>query len=113
MNIVSIGKRVAAIGAAVVMIGTAGPVALAGASTLPAATPAMVSPLGPIGAFGPVGGAYQAGAAAAIGGWNAGTAGAVGGWNAGAAALGLPFQFTVNAGGPFGVHTAGLAPLTG
>jgi hypothetical protein len=25
--------------------------------------------------------------------------------------MGLPFQFTVNAGGPFGVNTAGIAPL--
>ena len=104
MQIVSIGKRAAAIGAAVFIIATAGPVALAGAQALP--TP------GPAAAPGPIAGAYQAGAAAAIGGWNAGTAGAVGGWNAGAAALGLPFQFTVNTGGPFGVHTAGIAPLT-
>jgi hypothetical protein len=102
---VSIGKRAAAIGAAVVMIATAGPITLAGAATAPTAAPAA-PPLGPIG------GAYQAGAAAAIGGWNAGADAAVGGWNAGAAALGMPFQFTVNAGGPFGVHTAGIAPLT-
>jgi hypothetical protein len=102
-QIVSIGKRAAAIGAAVVVIATAGPVTLAGASTTSAAAPVAVP--------GPIAGAYQAGAAAAIGGWNAGTAGAVGGWNAGAAAMGLPFQFTVNAGGPFGVNTAGIAPL--
>ena len=103
----SIRKRAVAIGAAVVMIGTAGPVALAGASTVPvsASAPATAS------AVGPIDGAFQAGTAAAIGGFNAGTAGAVGGWNAGATALGLPFQFTVNTGGPFGVHTAGVAPL--
>jgi hypothetical protein len=102
---VSIGKRAAAIGAAVVMIATAGPVTLAGAATVPTAAPTAAAPVGPIA------GAYQAGAAAAIGGWNAGADAAVGGWNAGAAALGMPFQFTVNAGGPFGVHTAGIAPL--
>jgi hypothetical protein len=62
---------------------------------------------------GPISGAYQAGAAAAIGGWNAGADAAVGGFNAGAIALGLPFQFGVTA-GPLGLHTAGvvgLAPL--
>jgi hypothetical protein len=88
------------------MIGTAGPVALAGASTVPVSATAPP----PAAAVGPIGGAFQAGAAAAIGGFNAGTAGAVGGWNAGAAALGMPFQFTVN-GGPFGINTAGVAPL--
>jgi hypothetical protein len=85
------------------MIATAGPVALAGASTVPTAAP--------VAAPGPIAGAYQAGAAAALGGWNAGADAAVGGWNAGAAAMGLPFQFTVAAAGPFGVHTAGIAPL--
>jgi hypothetical protein len=44
-------------------------------------------------------------------GWNAGADAAIGGWNAGATALGLPFQFTVNT-GAFGVHAAGLAPVT-
>jgi hypothetical protein len=67
----------------------------------PAATP-----------VGPVGAAYQAGTAAAVGGWNAGADAAVGGWNAGASALGLPFQFTVQTTGPLGVHSAGIAPLT-
>jgi hypothetical protein len=97
---VSIGKRAAAIGAAVAIIATASPVALASASTTQATAP------------GPIAGAYQAGAVAAIGGWNAGADAAVGGWNAGAAAMGLPFQFTVNTGGPFGLHTGGIAPLT-
>jgi hypothetical protein len=103
---VSIGKRAAAIGAAVAIIASAAPVALASASTTQAAAPpAMFAP-------GPIAGAYQAGADAAIGGWNAGADAAVGGWNAGAAAMGLPFQFTVNTGGPFGLHTGGIAPLT-
>ena len=100
----SIRKRAAVVGAVVTMIATAGPITLAGASTVPTAVPAPIS-------VGPIAGAYQAGAAAAIGGFNAGTAGAVGGWNAGAAALGLPFQFTDNAGGAFGIHTVGVAPL--
>ncbi|HTE60266.1 MAG TPA: hypothetical protein VK631_07930 [Solirubrobacteraceae bacterium] len=101
----TIRKRAAVVGAVVTMIATAGPITLAGASTVPTAAPAPFS-------LGPASGAYAAGAAAAVGGFNAGTAGAVGGWNAGAAALGLPFQFTDNAGGPFGVHTVGVAPLT-
>jgi hypothetical protein len=103
---VSIGKRAAIVGAAVAMIATAGPVAGAGASTVPVAAPAAVWPVGSIG------GAYQAGAQAALGGWNAGADAAVGGWNAGAAALGMPFQFTVNTWGPLGVHVAGVAPLS-
>jgi hypothetical protein len=102
---VSIGKRAAGIGATAAMIAIGGPVALAGASTGPAATPAAVGA-----PSGPVIGAYQAGAAAMIGGLNAGAEAAVGGWNAGAAALGLPFQFTTNAWGPF--HVPGVAPLT-
>jgi hypothetical protein len=102
---VSVLKRAAGIGAAAAIMATAGPVALAGASAVPAAAPSA-SPLGPIA------GAYQAGAAAAIGGWNAGADAAVGGWNAGAAALGLPFQFTVNTWGPLGLHAPGIAPLT-
>jgi hypothetical protein len=102
---VSIGKRVAGIGAAVAMIAAAGPVGVAGAATVPAvAPPAIVSPVGPLS------GAYQAGADAAIGGWNAGADAAVGGWNAGAAALGLPSQLTVNTSGPLGVHTVGVTP---
>jgi hypothetical protein len=101
---VSIGKRAAGIGAAVAMIATVGPVAVAGAATAPAAAPvAVASP------FPQVSGAYQAGAAALIGGLNAGADAAVGGWNAGAAALGLPFQFTTNAWGP--LHVPGVAPL--
>jgi hypothetical protein len=104
---VSIGKRAAGIGAAVAMFATVGPVTLAGASTVPAPAPAaLVSPAGPSVA------AYQAGVAAAIGGLNAGADAAVGGWNAGAAALGLPFQFTVNTWGPLGLHAPGIAPLT-
>ena len=94
----SIRKRAAVIGATAVMIAVAGP----------AAAQAQVGAPPP---SGPVAGAYQAGAVAAIGGFNAGTAAAVGGWNAGAAALGMPFQFTVNAGGPFGLYTAGIAPI--
>jgi hypothetical protein len=110
-HMMSIGKRAAGIGAAVAMIATAGPVSLAGASTAPSAGPAaVVSPV--VSPVGPIGGAFQAGADAAIGGWNAGADAAVGGWNAGAAALGLPFQFTVNSSGPFGLHTAGVASLT-
>jgi hypothetical protein len=97
---VSIGKRAAGIGAAVAMIVSAGPVSLA------AAAPAPVAPAGPFTA------AYQAGSAAALGGWNAGADAAVGGWNAGATALGLPFQFTLNTSGPMGLHTAGVAPVT-
>lgn len=104
---VSIGKRAAGIAASVAMFATAGPVALASASTAPtAARAAVAAPLGPIT------GAYKAGADAAIGGWNAGADAAVGGWNAGLAVFGLPFQFTVNAGGPFGLHTAGIGPVT-
>jgi hypothetical protein len=103
----SICKRAAGVGAAVAMFAAVGPVALAGAATLPVAIPApapMVFPAGPIGA------AYQAGADAAIGGLNAGADGAVGGWNAGAAALGLPFQFTTTAWGPLKVP--GVAPIS-
>jgi hypothetical protein len=96
----SICKRAAGVGAAVAMCATVGPISLAGAATIPVAIPApapMVYPAGPIG------GAFQAGADAAIGGLNAGTDGAVAGWNAGAAALGLPFQFNENAWGPLKV----------
>ncbi|MCW3015361.1 MAG: hypothetical protein JWO02_2453 [Solirubrobacterales bacterium] len=114
---VSIGKRVAGIGAAVAMIAAAGPVAVAGAATVPVAAPAaMVSPVmssvGPFRPFGPISAADQAGADAAIGGWNAGADAAVGGLNAGAVALGLPFQLNVNTSGPLGLHTAGVAPLS-
>ena len=108
----SIGKRAAGLGAAVAMIATIGPVSAAGASTVPTAAPvpaALVSPV--VWPAGPVSGAFQAGADAAIGGWNAGADAAVGGFNAGAAALGLPFQFTVNAGGPLGLHSAGMTSL--
>jgi hypothetical protein len=101
---IAIGKRAAGIGAAVAMIASAGPIAFAGASTAQAAPPAAVFPPGPIGD------AFQAGTAAAIGGWNAGADAAVGGWNAGATALGLPFHFTVNTGGPLGLHGPGVAP---
>ena len=101
---VPVWKRVAGIGAAVAMIATAGPVAAAGAATLPA-LPAAAPPAAQ------VTGPFQTGAAAGIAGWNAGVAGGVGGLNAGAAALGLPFQLTINTGGPFGLDTTGLAPL--
>jgi hypothetical protein len=104
---VSIRKRAAGIGAVIAIAAAAAPVT-ANAAILPVATPApVVAPVGPVGA------AYQAGTAAAIGGWNAGADAAIGGWNAGAAALGLPFQFTVNTQNRLGVHSAGLAPLTG
>jgi hypothetical protein len=102
-HMLSIGKRVAGIGVAAALIAAAGPVTVAGATTVPTATSSMISPVGPFA------GAWQAGADAAIGGWNAGADAAVGGWNAGAAALGMPFQFTVHAGGPLGLHTAGIA----
>jgi hypothetical protein len=101
---VSIRKRVAAVGAAAAMIAVAGPVSGAGAATFPVVAPVQA---------GPISGAYQAGAAAAIGGWNAGADAAVGGFNAGAAALGLPFQFGVNTSGPLGLHTAGVVGATG
>jgi hypothetical protein len=88
------------------MIAAVGPVAVAGASTSRVATPpAMVAPVGPFSA------AFQAGSDAAIGGWNAGTDAAVGGLNAGAAALGMPFQLTVNTSGPLGLHVGALAAL--
>jgi hypothetical protein len=103
----SIGKRAVGIGAAVAMFALAGPVALAGAASVPTAIPAPSPVVYPAG---PIAGAYQAGAQAAIGGLNAGADAAVGGWNAGAAALGLPFQFTINNWGPW--HVPGVAPLT-
>jgi hypothetical protein len=102
----SISKRVAGLGAALAMFAAAGPVAAASASTVPTAAPALVYPAGPIG------GAYQAGVDAAVGGLNAGSVAAVGGWNAGAAALGLPFQFTTTSVGPLGLQVPGVAPLT-
>lgn len=110
---VSIGKRVAGIAAAAAMFATVGPVSLAGAATVPVAAPISVAaPAGPaLSLLGPISGAYQAGADAAIGGFNAGTDGAVGGWNAGLAAMGVPFHFTVGTSGPFGLHTAGFAML--
>jgi hypothetical protein len=96
----SVRKRAAGIAAATALLATAGPVSLAAAATAPAATPAPVST------------PYQVGAAAALAGWNAGADAAVGGFNAGLTALGLPFQFTANTWAPFGLHIAGLAPLT-
>lgn len=102
----SIWKRAVGVGAAVAMCAAAGPVALAGASTVPIAAPVAVSyPAGPIGA------AFQAGTIAAVGGLNAGAVAAVGGWNAGATALGLPFQFTTSTFGPLGLDVPGMAPL--
>jgi hypothetical protein len=110
-DMLSIRKRAAGIGAAVAILATVGPVTMANAATVPTVTPtAVVSPV--VLPAAPISGAFQAGAAAAIGGWNAGADAAVGGWNAGAAALGLPFQFTANASGPLGLHTAGVAPLS-
>jgi hypothetical protein len=106
-QMMSISKRVASTGAIVAILATAGPVAAASASTVPTAAPAaVVSPVGPIG------GAYQAGVLAAVGGLNAGADAAVGGWNAGAAALGLPFQFTTTSFGPLGLHVPGVGPLS-
>ena len=98
----SLAKRAAGLGAVVAAIAVAGPVSGASAATLP--TPLQ----GPgVAQSGP----YQAGIDAAVGGWNAGADAAVGGWNAGAAALGLPFQFTVQSGGPLGLHSAGVTSL--
>jgi hypothetical protein len=115
---VPISKRAASVGAAVAMIATAGPVAVAGAATVPVTSPAIVANVNmqnPYGATWKAGidqasGPFQAGAQAAIGGWNAGADAAVGGWNAGLTALGAPFQLTVQT-GLFGLHGAGVAPL--
>jgi hypothetical protein len=103
----AIGKRAAGIGAVVAMIATVGPVAVAGAATTP-----LVAPAAAVVPVGPVGGAYQAGLTAAVGGWNAGNTAAVGGVNAGLAALGMPFQLKVKTGTPYGFNSAGFAPLT-
>ena len=103
----SISKRVAGLGAAVAMFAAAGPVAAANASTIPTLAPAAI-----VYPAGPVGGAYQAGVDAAVGGLNAGAVAAVGGWNAGAAALGAPVQFTTTAVGPLGLQVPGVAPLS-
>jgi hypothetical protein len=103
-TMLSIGKRVAGISAAVALIVGAGPVALAGAATTPSFGP------GPAAVpAGPVSGAYQAGLAAAIGGLNAGADAAAGGWSAGAAALGLPFSFSTYPTGSLGLRTPGLS----
>jgi hypothetical protein len=109
---VSIGKRAGGIAAAVALIATVGPVAVAGAQTAPAAAPVPLPVPAPVvQPAGPVVGAFQAGTDAAVGGLNAGTQAAVGGWNAGAAALGLPFQFTAQTSGPLGLQTPAVAPL--
>jgi hypothetical protein len=116
---VSISKRAAGIGAAMAMIATAGPVAVAGAATVPVTPPAIVANLN---AHTPYGATWQpavdlttgpfaAGADAAIAGWNAGATAAAGGFSAGAAALGLPSQFSVQT-GPFGLSTVAAPPLT-
>jgi hypothetical protein len=97
----SIGKRVASIGAVVAALAIAGPAA-ADAATLPG--PAQTSTVSP------VSGAFQAGIDAALGGWNAGAQAAAGGFSAGAAALGLPFQFSVQT-GFFGLPQVGAVPL--
>jgi hypothetical protein len=115
---VPISKRAAGVGAAVAMIVTAGPVAVAGAATVPVTPPAIVANVHTQNrdaatwnaGFDQASAPFQAGAAAAIGGWNAGADAAVGGFNAGAAALGLPFQFAVQT-GPLGLHGAAVAPL--
>jgi hypothetical protein len=113
---VPISKRAAGIGAAVAMMATAGPIAVAGAATVPVTPPAIVANMNmqPYGATWQAGGSapFQAGAQAAIGGWNAGADAAVGGWNAGLTALGAPFQLSVQT-GPLGLHGAGVTPLTG
>jgi hypothetical protein len=117
---VSISKRAAGLGAAVAIMATAGPAAVAGAATVPPVTgPAIVASVNaqnPYSAtwkagFDQASAPFQAGADAAIGGWNAGAAAAAGGFSAGAAALGLPFQFAVQT-GPLGLNTLGPAPLT-
>jgi hypothetical protein len=102
----SIGKRAAGVGAVVAAAATLGIASTAGATTIPhlsANQPAAYTPSGP------VAGAFQTGAAAAIFGWNAGADAAAYGWNAGAAAMGLPFGFAATAVGPFGIHVAGPA----
>jgi hypothetical protein len=104
----SIAKRVAGLGAVAALIAAAAPVSGAGAATFPTPVP-IAAPA--VTFAGPVGGAYQAGIDAAVGGWNAGADAAVGGWNAGAAALGLPFQFSQQSVGSLGVHRIGLSPL--
>jgi hypothetical protein len=103
---ISIGKRAACIGAVVALVAAAAPVASA---DTPSAAQAAPAPLWQ--PTGPVAGAFQAGANAMIFGWNAGTDAAVFGLNAGGAALGVPFQLTVQTPGPGGVHVVGWAPI--
>ena len=98
----SVGKRAAVIGAILASMATAAPVALADA---PGANANVIQPAGP------VAGAYQAGIVAAVGGWNAGADAAVGGLNAGGAALGVPFQLTLQTAGPLGLHVLAWPPL--
>jgi hypothetical protein len=102
---ISIGKRAACIGAVAAVVAAAAPVASADTPTaLPAPAP-LFQPTGP------AAGAFQAGTIAAVGGWNAGADAAIAGLNAGGAALGVPFQLTVQTRGPLGLHVAGLPPL--
>ena len=98
----SIGKRAAVIGAVVASMATAAPVALA---DVPGTNVNVVQPTGP------VAGAYQAGIDAAVGGWNAGADAGIAGLNAGGAALGVPFQLTLQSAGPLGVHVLAWPPL--
>src|SRR5258706_12519538 len=75
-KMVPISKRAASVGAAVAMIATAGPVAVAGAATVPVTSPAIVANVNmqnPYGASWKAGidqasGPFQAGAQAAIAG---------------------------------------------
>jgi hypothetical protein len=94
----SIGKRVAGIGAVTAALALAGPVATAGAAPQAPGPPS------------PVAGAFQAGWNGMVFGWNAGAQGAAFGWSAGAAAMGLPFRFVV-APGPLGVGHVIVAPV--
>jgi hypothetical protein len=103
----SIAKRAAGLGAVVAVIAAVGPVSGASAATFPPPVPAPAPVVAP---SGPIGGAFQAGLDAAVGGWNAGADAAVGGWNAGAAALGVPFQLGEQTVGPFGLHAATVPP---
>jgi hypothetical protein len=106
----SIIKRAAGLGGLVALIVAVGPVSGASATTLP--TPIAIPAPAPVTLSGPVGGAYQAGIDAAVGGWNAGADAALGGFNAGASALGLPFSFTEQTVGPLGLHTAAVTPVS-
>ena len=103
---ISLGKGAACVGAVVALVAAAAPVASADTPTAAQAAPAPLwQPTGP------VAGAFQAGTAAAVAGWNAGADAGIGGLNAGGAALGIPFQLTVQTRGPLGLHVAGWPQL--